>query len=222
MDNDLWSIQNWRGITQEKIKDILTLMDICITFLGNGLSGKIERLQFLWEHLGVTGTAFPTFVEVINNCFRWCLSVCLICNLTGNVSITFSGTLSLPDLKQTPFKTVLTDWECPYWKRSSIRGQCKQYILSLGMMSSSTYLTEKEDLLRKKDDFCRCKVINNWSCIFERHGDGVRVRFPVKMRKFLTPSPKTYENLGQCIMEAPRTCNEKFSIKFVKISSSCK
>lgn len=87
MDNDLWSIQNWRGITQEKIKDILSLMDICITFLGNGISGKMERLQFLWEHLGVTGTGFPTFVEVTNNCFRRCLSVYLICNLTGNVSV---------------------------------------------------------------------------------------------------------------------------------------
>ena len=149
-DNDLWSIQNWRRITQEKIKEVLSLMDICITFLGNGISGKMERLQFLWEHLGATGTPFPSFVEVINNCFRWCLSVYSICNLTGNVPTTFSGTLRLPDLRQTPFKTVLTDWECRYWKCSNLRGQCKQYILSLGMMYSSTYLMEKEDLLRKK------------------------------------------------------------------------
>ncbi|XP_074632051.1 uncharacterized protein LOC141890466 [Acropora palmata] len=55
---------------------------------------------------------------------------------------------------------------------------------------------EKNWHLYEADDFCRCKVINNWSCIFERHGDGVRIRFPVKMRKFLTLSPKTYENLG--------------------------
>ena len=81
---------------------------------------------------------------------------------------------------------------------------------------------EKNWHLYEADDFCRCKVLNNWSCIFDRHGDGVRVRFPVKMRKFLTLSPKTYEKVGQCIMEAPRTCSEKISIKFVKISSSCK
>lgn len=52
-------------------------------------------------------------------------------------------------------------------------------------------------------------------------GDGVRIRFPVKMRRFLSLSPKTYERVAEVIVEAPRAYTEKISVKFVKVSSSC-
>ena len=80
---------------------------------------------------------------------------------------------------------------------------------------------EKNWTLFEEVDFSRCKFPSNWSCVFDKHGDGVRMRFPVKMRKFLTLSPKTYQRMGESIVEASRAYTEKISIKFVKTSSSC-
>ena len=45
----------------------------------------------------------------------------------------------------------------------------------------------------KKMIFVRCKLRHNWSCLYDRHGDGSRIRFPVKMRTFLAQSPKHIE-----------------------------
>ena len=57
--------------------------------------------------------------------------------------------------------------------------------------------------------------------LFDKHGDGVKIMFPVKIRKFLCPSPKTYQMVAEAIVEAPRTYTEKLSVKFLKVSASC-
>ena len=80
---------------------------------------------------------------------------------------------------------------------------------------------ERNWQLYDENDFSRCNLPTNWSCIFDKHGDGVRIRFPVKMRRFLSLSPKTYERVAEVIVEAPRAYTEKISVKFVKVSSSC-
>lgn len=79
----------------------------------------------------------------------------------------------------------------------------------------------KETGYYMENDFVRCKLPHNWSCLFDRHGDGSRIRFPVKMRTFLAQSPKTYQRENNAIVKAPRACTEKISIKFVKITASC-
>ena len=80
---------------------------------------------------------------------------------------------------------------------------------------------EKNWQLYEENDFSRCKLPTNWGCIFDKHGDGVRIRFPVKMRRFLSLSPKTYERVAEAVVEASRAYTEKISVKFVKVSSSC-
>lgn len=80
---------------------------------------------------------------------------------------------------------------------------------------------EKNWTLLEETDFNKCKLPINWSCIFDSHGDGIMVRFPVKVRKYLTLSPKSYEKVGDKIVEMPRAYIEKLSIKFVKVPSSC-
>ena len=76
-------------------------------------------------------------------------------------------------------------------------------------------------ILYEENDFAVCKLPHNWSCLYDRHGDGSRIRFPFKMRTFLAQSPKTYQRENYAIVEAPRAYTEKISIKFVKITASC-
>lgn len=80
---------------------------------------------------------------------------------------------------------------------------------------------ERNWRLFDESDFIRCKLPSNWNCLFDKHGDGVKIRFPVKMRKFMQLSPKTYQRVGGGIIEVPRAYNEKISIKFIKITASC-
>lgn len=80
---------------------------------------------------------------------------------------------------------------------------------------------ERNWTLFEENEFARCKLPSNWGCLYDKHGDGTRIRFPVKMRKFLALSPKAYHRVGTDIVETPRAYIEKISIRFVKVTSSC-
>lgn len=80
---------------------------------------------------------------------------------------------------------------------------------------------EKNWRLFDAKDFSKCKLPPNWNCKYDKHGDGVEIKFPLKMRKFLQLSPITYQRVAEDIVEAPRAYIEKITIKFVKVSSSC-
>jgi len=80
---------------------------------------------------------------------------------------------------------------------------------------------EKNWCLFDENDFSKCKLPPNWNSIYDKHGDGVKLRFPLKMRKFLQLSPMTYQRVAGDIVEAPRAYIEKITIKFVKVPSSC-
>lgn len=73
---------------------------------------------------------------------------------------------------------------------------------------------EKYWTLYEEGDFSKCQLPNLWNCVFDKHGDGHRMRFPVKMRTLLGRSPKSHEKLGDKVVE-------KVSIKFIKVPSSC-
>lgn len=96
------------------------------------------------------------------------------------------------------------------------------------MMFSNIYFTVKEGNRLKKNwtlyeegDFSKCQLPNQWNCVFDKHGDGYRMRFPVKMRTLLGLSPKSHVKLGDKVVEKPRVYIEKVSIKFIKVPSSC-
>jgi hypothetical protein len=76
-------------------------------------------------------------------------------------------------------------------------------------------------MLFEESYFEKCKLPPSWFCIHDQHGDGTKVRFPVKMRTFLGHSPRNFSNKGGEIVELPRSFIEKMSIKFIKIASSC-
>ena len=64
---------------------------------------------------------------------------------------------------------------------------------------------QKQWTLFESKDFSRCKFPDNWNYLLNHHGDGVKTRFPVKMRTFLSRSPT-------------QSYVEKISLIIVKIS----
>ena len=75
--------------------------------------------------------------------------------------------------------------------------------------------------LYEEKDFSRCGLPQDWNSLFDCHADGVKVKFPLKMRAFLGRSPKNYKKKGREIVAIPQAYVEKISIVFIKIPSVC-
>nr|XP_058969958.1 heterochromatin protein 1-like [Pocillopora verrucosa] len=73
---------------------------------------------------------------------------------------------------------------------------------------------EKGYTLLDKDDFNKCDLPENWDRVIDCNGDGVRVKYPFKIRLFLAKSPKTYSIINGKIQEDQRMLIEKLSIDF--------
>ena len=71
-------------------------------------------------------------------------------------------------------------------------------------------------ILLEKEDFSRCHFLNQWDMIVEELGDGVKIDFPVKVRLFLSWSPKNHTMAGESIVPLPRYRPEKLSLSFCK------
>lgn len=80
---------------------------------------------------------------------------------------------------------------------------------------------EKNWMIYSQDDFSRCKLPQGWNCIYDKHGDGIRMVFPVKMRTFLGLSPKGFQCRDNNIVQMQRLHTEKLSVKFIKVTDSC-
>lgn len=78
---------------------------------------------------------------------------------------------------------------------------------------------EKNWCLFDENDFSKLNP-PNWNCIYDKHEVGVKLRFLLKMRKFLQLSPVTYQRVADNIVEAPRAYIEKITTKFIKVPSS--
>ena len=72
-----------------------------------------------------------------------------------------------------------------------------------------------------ENDFCRYRLSTNWNNMYDKHEDGVKIRFPLKLRTFFQLSPRTYKRVGETIVEAQMAFIEKVSIKFIQVPSSC-
>ena len=75
-------------------------------------------------------------------------------------------------------------------------------------------------ILFEKQDFIRCHFPNGWHRLIDSIGDGVQIDFPVKVRLFLSWSPKTHSLTGESITPCPRYRPEKLSISFCKAACS--
>ena len=56
----------------------------------------------------------------------------------------------------------------------------------------------------EKQDFIRCHFPNGWHRLIDSIGDGVQIDFPVKVRLFLSWSPKTHSLTGESKMRDKR------------------
>ena len=45
-------------------------------------------------------------------------------------------------------------------------------------------------------------VSTNWNSMYDKHEDGVKIRFSLKLRTFFQLSPRTYKRVGETIVEA--------------------
>ena len=71
-------------------------------------------------------------------------------------------------------------------------------------------------ILLEKADFQRCLSPDQWDSIINSIGDVVKIDFPVKVRLFLSWSPKTHTLTGKSIVSCPRYRPEKIVLPFVK------
>ena len=78
---------------------------------------------------------------------------------------------------------------------------------------------QKNWTLFQKQDFANAGLPENWNCRYNLHGDGFKMIYPVKIRKFLARSGKCFMKDGEKIVEAPCAYTEKISINFIKVSS---
>ena len=64
-----------------------------------------------------------------------------------------------------------------------------------------------------------CKLLPNGKGLFDQNGDGVKMMFAIKMKKYLGRSPKNFQRKAgtQSIVETPRSYVGKISICFVKV-----
>ena len=66
----------------------------------------------------------------------------------------------------------------------------------------------------EKNDFCRCRFPDGWDIYIDKLGDGQRVVFPIRARKFLSWGPTTYHLVNGSLAPKPRYYQEKVSICF--------
>jgi len=56
----------------------------------------------------------------------------------------------------------------------------------------------------------------DWDYLYNQHGDGCKIKYPIKMRWFLSPAPKHFVLSGDQLTVVPRAYTEKLTICFIK------
>lgn len=79
---------------------------------------------------------------------------------------------------------------------------------------------DKKSILLEKEDFINCNFVDNWDVVLDVNGDGVMIKYPVKVRTLLTKSPKSYTIINGTLQESRRMVIEKLAIDFVRQPST--
>jgi hypothetical protein len=58
--------------------------------------------------------------------------------------------------------------------------------------------------------------LDNWDIVFDRIGEGVAIKYPVKVRVFLSKSPKSFNRINGTLQASGLMLIEKLSIDFVR------
>lgn len=65
----------------------------------------------------------------------------------------------------------------------------------------------------RKEEFASCRLPENWGAVCDSNGDGVRVKYPFKVRLFLAKFPKTFSVVMGNVQDQ-RMLIEKLSLDF--------
>jgi hypothetical protein len=61
---------------------------------------------------------------------------------------------------------------------------------------------------------------NNWDNLLDKHGQGTKVHFPVKVRHFISwSSPQHIVNTSGNVVPSSRSYLEKMSMDFIKVAA---
>lgn len=82
--------------------------------------------------------------------------------------------------------------------------------------SSGMKCGERGTILLEKKDFNFCLLPPNWNQLVDGIGDGVQIKFPVKVRPFLSWSPQNHELINGLVTRLPRYAVERISIVFLQ------
>lgn len=67
----------------------------------------------------------------------------------------------------------------------------------------------------EKQDFDQCNFDNLWDQCLDKNGDGVRIKFPIKLQLNLSWSPKITAVKNGTLVNPPRMPLEKLTIEFI-------
>ena len=70
--------------------------------------------------------------------------------------------------------------------------------------------------LLNKECFTVCNFHETWDQCLDKNGDGVVIKFPIKLKPFISWSPKIHAAFNNDIIISPRTPIEKLSVDFVR------
>lgn len=68
----------------------------------------------------------------------------------------------------------------------------------------------------EKQDFDQCNFDNLWDQCLDKNGDGVRIKFPIKLQLNLSWSPKITAVKNGTLVNPPRMPLEKLTIEFIR------
>lgn len=106
----------------------------------------------------------------------------------------------LAKLKSKTRNNIVIDFEHD-WFRSLFHGKGRE-------------ARQKGYMLLEKNDFVRFQLPENWDVVCDGNGDGVRVKYPFKVRLYLAKSPKTFSIVLGELQEDQRMLIEKLSLDF--------
>lgn len=74
--------------------------------------------------------------------------------------------------------------------------------------------------LLEKGDFEKRFFPDNWDNLLDKHDQGTRVNFPVKVRHFISWSPPQFNvNISGNVVPSSRSYLEKMSMDFIKVAA---
>ena len=87
------------------------------------------------------------------------------------------------------------------------------------LFNGKGYFVRRRQVL-EKDDFPLNFFPKGWACRLNKHGEGVQLHFPVKIRFFLSWSPLKYktDDNGN-VIPCKRAPFEKFSMDVIKVAA---